>query len=58
MFWQIKSWLLRIILFPLELLSYVLFVAIFPIILNSIDFLDRKKDYTLNYFVKAKKAYE
>lgn len=56
MFWQIKSRWIRVILFPLELLSYFFFVFLFPVILNKIDFLDKKRDYTLNYFVKAVKS--
>ncbi len=55
MFWQIKSRLIRTIMFPFELLSYFFFVLIFPVMLNIIDFLDRKRDYTLDYFVKAVK---
>ena len=55
LFWQIKKKILRVILFPLEMLSYVIFVLIFPLILNRIDFLDRKQDYTLNYMVRAEK---
>lgn len=55
MFWKIKNRLIRAILFPLELLSYFFFVLIFPVILNQIDFLDRERDYTLDYFVKAVK---
>lgn len=58
LFWQIKSKFFRIVLSPLELLSYVLFVGVFPIILNTMDFLDRKKDYTLNYLVKGTKINE
>ena len=55
LFWQIPHLWLRIIEFPLEILSYLFFVLIFPLMLNLIDFLDKKKDYTLIYFVKAKK---
>jgi SAM-dependent methyltransferase len=55
LFWQIESKWLRLALLPLEILSYCIFVGLFPLILNSIDFLDRKQDYTLNYFVKGKK---
>ena len=55
-FWDIKILWLRIFLFPLELLSYFVFVLILPLILSSIDFLDRKRDYTLNYFVRALKS--
>jgi len=55
LFWQIENRLLRTILFPLEILSYIFFVLIFPVILNLMDFLDSKHDYTLNYFVKAVK---
>ena len=58
MFWQIKSRSLRIFFFPLELVSYMLFVGVFPLILNAMDFLDHKNDYTLNYFVKGTKAIE
>lgn len=55
LFWQIENKLLRIALLPLEILSYIFFVLIFPVILNLMDFLDSKRDYTLNYFVKAVK---
>jgi SAM-dependent methyltransferase len=55
LFWQLKSKWVRILLFPLEIVSYFLFVVLFPVILNAIDFLDHKKDYTLNYLVKGKK---
>ena len=55
LFWQIKSKWLRLALLPLEILSYCIFVGLLPLILNSMDGLDRKQDYTLNYFVKAKK---
>lgn len=56
LFWQIKCPWLRILLAPLELVSYLLFVLIFPLILNAIDFLDHERTYTLNYFVKARKS--
>jgi len=56
LFWQIKNKWVRILLLPLEILSYFLFVVFFPVILNAIDFLDHKKDYTLNYLAKGKKA--
>lgn len=55
LFWQIESRWLRVTLFPLEMVSYLIFVVVFPIILNAIDFLDRKKNYTLNYMALAKK---
>jgi SAM-dependent methyltransferase len=55
LFWQIKSKWVRILLFPFEIVSYFLFVILIPLILNAIDFLDRKQDYTLNYLVKGKK---
>ncbi|MCP4147743.1 MAG: class I SAM-dependent methyltransferase [bacterium] len=55
MFWQIRSKILRLLLSPLELLSYFLFVLIFPLLLNAIDFLDSKQDYTLNYMITAAK---
>lgn len=55
LFWQMKSRWLRILLSPLELLSYLLFVLIFPLILNAVDFLDRERTYTLIYFTKVKK---
>jgi SAM-dependent methyltransferase len=55
LFWQIKSVWLRVCLFPIELLAYLLFVICFPLILNSLDFLDREQTYTLNYFVLGKK---
>jgi len=56
LFWQIKLKWLRLLLFPLEFLSYVLFVGIIPLLLNALDFLDRRKDYTLNYFVTGRKT--
>jgi len=56
LFWQIKSTLLRLILLPLEFLSYVLFVGIFPLLLNALDVFDRRRDYTLNYYVTVKKS--
>ena len=55
LFWQIQNNWLRVILFPLEILSYIFFVIVFPLMLNSVDFLDRQQDYTLNYFVKGTK---
>ncbi|MGB5747172.1 MAG: class I SAM-dependent methyltransferase [Desulfobacterales bacterium] len=55
LFWQIENKWLRLAISPLEILSYFIFVGLFPLILNSIDFLDRKQNYTLNYFVKGKK---
>ena len=55
LFWQIEKRWLRLVLFPLEILSYFIFVVLFPLALNSIDFLDRKKDYTLNYLVEGRK---
>ena len=55
LFWQIENNWLRLALFPLEILSCCIFVVLLPLILNSIDILDRKQDYTLNYFVKGKK---
>jgi len=54
-FWQIKPLWLRIIFSPVELISYFVFVIILPVILNSIDFIDRERNYTLDYFVKARK---
>jgi len=58
LFWQIKKKWLRLILLPIEFLSYLFFVVIFPIVLNAIDPLDREQNYTLNYFVKGKKPDE
>lgn len=55
LFWQIKSKWVRILLFPFEIVSYFLFVILIPLILNAIDFLDHKQDYTLNYLVTGKK---
>lgn len=52
LFWERKGWG-RILLFPLELLSYLVFVAILPVILNLLDPLDKKKQYTLNYIVES-----
>jgi SAM-dependent methyltransferase len=55
LFWHLKNKWTRILLFPLEVVSYFLFVVLFPAILNAIDFLDQKQDYTLIYLVKGKK---
>lgn len=55
LFWQIKNRALRIVMFPFEVLAYLVFVLIFPIFLNWMDGLDAKRDYTLNYMVKAVK---
>jgi len=56
LFWQIESRALRILFFPFELVSYLLFIGALPIVLNAMDFLDQKNDYTLNYFVKGTKT--
>jgi SAM-dependent methyltransferase len=53
LFWQIKNPILRLTLLPVELLSYFFFVLVFPFVLNAIDGLDHKRDYTLNYFAKG-----
>lgn len=55
LFWQIRNKLIRLVLLPFELFSYLIFVLILPIILNSLDFLDQKRDYTLNYMALVKK---
>ncbi|PQP35667.1 hypothetical protein C6A37_01510 [Desulfobacteraceae bacterium SEEP-SAG9] len=55
LFWHIKRRWLRITVFPVELLSYFFFVLAFPLLLNAMDFLDRDRNYTLNYFVKGRK---
>jgi len=55
LFWQIRSTLLRLVVFPLEVLSYVLFAGIFPLLLNVLDGFDRRRDYTLNYYVTGRK---
>lgn len=54
-FWQIKNPLLRLIFLPLELLSYIICVFLIPAFLNIMDGLDRKRDWAINYFVKATK---
>ena len=56
LFWQIKNRALRIIFSPFELVSYILFIGVLPLILNAMDGLDHENDYTLNYFVKGTKA--
>lgn len=58
LFWHVRTPWLRIVMFPLELLSYFFFVLVFPLLLNAMDFLDRRRDYTLNYFVRALKLNE
>ena len=55
LFWQ-RDRFFRILFFPLELLSYVFFVLLFPMILNRMDILDRNRQYTLNYLVDAIKS--
>lgn len=55
MFWQIENRWIRAMMFPFELFSYFFFVLLFPLILNRIDFLDKERDYTLVYLVKALK---
>ena len=55
LFWNIKSRWVRLVMFPLELLSIFLFVLIFPLMLNGMDSFDRRKDYTLHYFAKGVK---
>lgn len=56
LFWQIRSTVLRLLLFPLEFLSYLVFVAIGPLLLNAMDVFDRRRDYTLNYYVTGRKS--
>ena len=55
LFWQIKKPLIRALFLPFELLSYIIFVLILPVLLNLIDPIDKQRSYTLNYFVKAVK---
>jgi len=55
LFWNIKKKWLRLLLLPFELLVYLLFVFIFPALLNNLDFLDKTRNYTLNYFVLGTK---
>lgn len=55
LFWQIKKRWLRLVLFPAELVAYMIFVFLLPSLLNLFDFLDRERNYTLNYLVLAKK---
>ncbi len=44
-----------LILFPFCILSHLVFTYITPLILLPLDFLDRKKDYTLGYACYCKK---
>lgn len=53
LFWQIERRWLRLMLSPVELMAYVIFVFLFPSLLNLIDVLDRERNYTLNYLVLA-----
>lgn len=55
LFWQIRTGWIRLLLSPFEFLSYIVFVFLLPLFLNSMDFLDRDQNYTLNYIVLAKK---
>lgn len=54
LFWQIRQPLIRLMLFPLELVCYILFVAIPPFLLAPFDIFDKDKVYTLNYTIIAK----
>ena len=54
LFWNIRRPLVRIALFPIELLSYVLFVVLPPFLIAPLDVLDKEKAYTLNYTIVAK----
>lgn len=54
-FWTIKNKFLRLLLLPLELFSYILFVLFIPPLLNALDRFDKDKDFTLNYLIKAHK---
>lgn len=56
LFWSIKNPVLRILLLPVELLCYLLFVAFPAIFLAPLDILDHEKTYTLNYTIIADKA--
>ena len=55
LFWTIKSKIIRILLLPFEIISYLLFVLLIPIILNCIDGYDKQNKFTLHYMVKASK---
>ncbi len=55
LFWQINQKWLRVALLPMELLTYIFFVFLLPSLLNAMDPLDRKRLYTLDYFVEGKK---
>jgi SAM-dependent methyltransferase len=55
LFWHITKPWLRLILLPFELISIFFFVLFFPAILHIMDPLDGQRDFTLNYFVKAKR---
>lgn len=48
LFWQ-RGRVARIFLLPIEILFVLLFVGVFPVILNQIDFLDRERRCTLSY---------
>ena len=54
-FWNIRHLFFRIIFLPIEIVISLICFLILPIVFNLIDFLDTKKDYTLNYLVKARK---
>jgi SAM-dependent methyltransferase len=58
LFWSITRKWLRAILFPLEAASYLVFVLFLPLLLNAVDPLDRKRQYTLDYFVVGQKPNE
>ena len=56
LFWQRRRRACRIALLPLELLSYVVFVGFCAPLLNALDRLDTRRDFTLNYFATATKV--
>ena len=51
-----RSGIGRILSAPLRLLSSLLLIAIPPLILQPLDRLDRRRDTTLGYAVKARRG--
>lgn len=55
-FWSIRNVYVRLLLLPFEVSTYIILVLVLPIILNMLDPLDSKKEFTLNYLAKARKV--
>jgi SAM-dependent methyltransferase len=57
LFWNIKNPVWRFFFLPLELLCYLFFVVLLPLLISPLDRFDKDKAYTLNYEIIAKKKH-